>query len=67
MIFSAINENYLKTHLNDIDKTESIATLTKQIEEIEKDMLIELNTGYLNVINKCSKLESLTNKIQNIH
>ena len=66
MIFSAINENYLKTHLNDVDKTESIATLTKQIEEIEKDMLIELNTGYLNVINKCSKLESLTNKIQNI-
>lgn len=66
MIFSAINENYLKAHLNDADKTESIATLTKQIEEIEKDMLAELNTGYLNVINKCSKLESLTNKIQNI-
>ncbi|KAL6121299.1 hypothetical protein NUSPORA_01808 [Nucleospora cyclopteri] len=66
MRFSPINENYLKNHINADDKETCIKDLTETIELLEKEMYNELNTGYLSVINKCSRLELLTNDIKNI-
>lgn len=66
MRINSFNENYIKEHINEDNKTRCIKNLTTQIQETEKEMLEELNTGYLSVINKCSKLELLTKYIQNI-
>lgn len=66
MKLSAFNENYLKNKLNEDDNVGAIQELTERIEGMEKDMYEELNTGYLHVINKCSKLERLSNYIKNV-
>ena len=66
MFLSHFNENYIKNHINDADKKKGIEEITKQIEAMEKDMLEELNTGYLSVINKCSKLEILGKYMENV-
>ena len=66
MKLSPYNENYLKEHINENDTSVFISELSTKIEETEKAMLEELNTGYLNVINKCSKLEQLSNYLHNV-
>ncbi|OQS55287.1 hypothetical protein EHP00_805 [Ecytonucleospora hepatopenaei] len=66
MKLSPYNENYLKEHINENDTSIFISELSTKIEETEKAMLEELNTGYLNVINKCSKLELLSNYLHNV-
>ncbi|KAK6090481.1 hypothetical protein P3W45_000578 [Vairimorpha bombi] len=66
MKISLENEIRLKNLLRQKDKENECKTLSKEIENKEKNMLTHITKDYMNIINRCNDLKIIQNKIPHL-
>ncbi|KAL7348365.1 hypothetical protein P7C65_01s1g00920 [Encephalitozoon intestinalis] len=66
MNFSPDEEERFKEMLKSDKKEELLVELSKEIEKKEKEMMKSISRDYMNIINKCSDLEKVKQKLPEI-